>query len=250
MDAEEVIGAISESDPGLSRRKRSRISFSIAILGWLIIGSTLNTIIFSFFPLKLATPEWQLSLIAALISSSFAFLVGSILIGLAPHFSNSDNVLRNWQRTMSRLAGLFAVLLVLFIPLQFYLGLKVLNAKTNSSLEAISNLKAIAKGIAVVNSETELRMYLASLPNPPAVPEKFEAPFPDIKSRAIQNITAQINTETYNVQIGKSEALQTFLKEAIRNSSQAILWAAGFSVLANFSSNAKNPVVRFFTALL
>jgi hypothetical protein len=89
--------------------------------------------------------------------------------------------------------------MVLFIPLQFCLGLRVLNAKANSTLEAISNLKAIVKGISVVNSEPELRKYLASLPNPPAVPDKFDAPFPDIKSRAIQNITTQINIETNNI---------------------------------------------------
>jgi len=87
---------------------------------------------------------------------------------------------------------------------------------------------------------------VASLPNPPALPTKFDAPFAVIKQRAIDNIQAQINGAGNNIEIQKSLAIQLFLKEAIRNTAQAILMAAAFSVFANLSSKARNSVTRFF----
>jgi len=200
--------------------------------------------------LKLATPEWQLSLIAAFLSSGFAFLVGTVLIALALLFSPKEQVLQKWQRTVSRLSGLFAILLVLMIPLQFFLGARALKGQTISTFEAINNLKGVVKGISAVNSEPELRAYVASLPNPPALPAKFDAAFPVIKQRAIENITAQINAGTNNIEIQNSQGLQLFLKEAIRNTAHAILMAAAFSVIANLSSKSGNAVTKFFNALL
>jgi len=249
MSSEEI-GLVSESDSDRRKRLWLRTSFAVAVVGWLIIGSTLNTIIFNSFPLKLATPEWQLSLIAALLSSGFAFLVGAMLIALALLFNPKEQVLQKWQRTVSRLSGLFAILLVTMIPLQFFLGSRALNSQTINSFEAINNLKGVVKGINAVNSEPELRAYVASLPNPPALPAKFDAAFPVIKQRAIENITAQINAGTNNIEIQKSQGLQMFLKEAIRNTSQAILMAAAFSAIANLSGRSGNAVTKFFDGLL
>lgn len=173
-----------------------------------------------------------------------------MLIALALLFNPKDNLLQKWQRMVIRLSGLFAILMVLVIPLQFFLGSRALNGQTSRAFEAINNLKAIATRISAVKSEPELRVYVASLPNAPALPAKFDAAFPVIKQRAIENIKAQINAAQNNVEIQKSEALQVFLKEAIRNTAQAILMAAAFSALANLSSSNPNAVTRFFRALL
>jgi hypothetical protein len=149
-----------------------------------------------------------------------------------------------------RLAGLFAILMVLVIPLQFFLGSRALNGQTIRAFEAINNLKGIVTRISAINSEPELRVYAASLPNAPALPAKFDAAFPVIQQRAIANIKAQINAAQNNLEIQKSQALQVFLKEAIRNTAQAILMAAAFSALANLSSGTNNVVTRFFCSLL
>jgi len=81
------------------------------------------------------------------------------------------------------LCRLFAILLVLIIPFQYFLGARILKQQTISTVAAVSNLQGIAKGISAVNSEPELRSYVASLPNPPALPAKFDAAFPVIKQR-------------------------------------------------------------------
>jgi len=241
----------SVSEPNsFQHRLPVELSFILALLGRIIIGSTLNVVIFNSFPLKLATSEWQLSLIGALLNSSFALLVGLTMIVFAQCLIAEDQTLKNWQLLASRFAALFAILLVLIIPFQYFLGARILKQQTISTVAAVSNLQGIAKGISAVNSEPELRSYVASLPNPPALPAKFDAAFPVIKQRAIENISAQINAATYNSEIQKSQALQVFLKEGIRNTAQAILMAAAFSLIASTSGKASNKVTRFFTAIL
>jgi hypothetical protein len=56
-----------------SRRSllRTESSFTLALLGWLIVGSTFNGMIFNSLPIKLAMPEWQLNLISLLLSATF-----------------------------------------------------------------------------------------------------------------------------------------------------------------------------------
>jgi hypothetical protein len=73
------------SEAGLEGRilLNVKATLAIATIGWLIIGFTLNTFIFNSFPVKLATPEWQLNLIAGLLSSSTSLLIGAALVALA-----------------------------------------------------------------------------------------------------------------------------------------------------------------------
>jgi len=249
MPAVEELDLIYEPDSERRSRLNGKTAVTIAMIGWLLIAFNLNAIIFSSFPLKLATPEWQLNLIAALITASPSLLIGATLVALALVFDHSAQILKDWNLTLARAASWFAVVLVLLIPLQFFLGYRVLKNRTNSSTEAINKLKTIVKGISAVNSEAELRAYVASLPNAPTLPAKFDAAFPVIKERAIDNIKAQINAGSENTALQQSESLQVFLKEAIRNTSLAILMAAAFSALAGLHSRSTNAIARFFQSL-
>jgi hypothetical protein len=177
-------------------------------------------------------------------------LIGSTLIIVAQLLNTKEKTLQNWQLIVSRFAAWLAVLLIIIIPLQFFLGSTALKQQAIPATEAVNKLKDIAKGISNVNSESELRSYMASLPNPPALPSKFDAAFPVVKERAIQNINAQINATVNNADLQKSQALQVFLKEAVRNTAQAILMATAFSILANLSGRATNIVTRFIYSLI
>jgi hypothetical protein len=177
-------------------------------------------------------------------------LVGISLIVFAQFLNLNDQTLQHWKLMAARLAALFAVLLVLIIPLQFFLGQRIFKQQTTSTAEAVDNLQKIARRISGLNSEEQLRVYVGSLPNPISLPAKFDAAFPVIKNRAIENIKAQINAINNNVQLQKTEAFQTFLKEAIRNVAHAILMATAFSIVANLAGGAGNLVTRFLTTIL
>ena len=250
MELIEGTDLVAESSSVRRRRIRAKSSLTLGLIGWLIIGSALNAIIFGSFPLKLGTVEWQLNLIGALLSSGFSFLVGATLIVVAQLLNPKDSTLQSWQLSMSRLSAWFAILLILIIPVQYFLGSRALKNIEISAAKAIEALNTFSNKIAASNSELEMRAYVASLPNPPPLPARFDADFPVIKQRAVENIKYQINAVKTNAQSRKSEAFQLFMKEAIRNSSQAILMAAAFSTLANLSSKSENLVTRLFYELL
>ena len=98
---------------------------------------------------------------------------------------------------------------MLIIPLQFFLGQLILKLQTTSTTEAVNNLQEIARRISGFNSEEQLRAYAGSLPNPIYLPAKFDAAFPVIKNRAVENIKAQINAINNNVQLQKTASQQT-----------------------------------------
>jgi hypothetical protein len=249
MSVAEELHLIYESASEGPSRLKAKTAAAISMIGWLLIGFSLNAIIFSSFPVKLATPEWQLNLIAALISSSPSLLIGATLIALALVVNPEEQILKDWNLAVARSASWLAVVMVLIIPLQFYQGSRALKNQTNSAYEAINKLKSISKGISRLNSEADLRLFVASLPNAPRLPAKFDAAFPVIKQRAIENIQAQINAATENLELQKSQATQVFLKEAIRNTAQLILLSAAFSALAGLHARSTNAIARFFQSL-
>jgi hypothetical protein len=250
MPAVEELHLVHESESEGRSRLKAKTALVISIIGWLLIGFSLNAIIFNSFPIKLATSEWQLNLIAALISSSPSLLMGATLIALALMFNPEAQILKDWNLIVARAASWLAVVLVLVIPLQFYQGSRALKNQTNSAYEAINKLRSISKGISGLNSEAELRLFVASLPSAPRLPAKFDAAFPVIKQRAIENIQAQINAATENLELQKTQAIQVFLKEAIRNTAQLILMATALSALAGLHSRSTNAITRFFQCLL
>jgi hypothetical protein len=250
MPIADQIDDFIESDSNEHNRIMARTSRAIALIGWLLIGFNLNGVIFSSFPLKLAQPEWQLNLITKFLSISTSLLLGAMLVTLALIFNPKEQILINWNRRVTRLASLFAVALVLSIPLQFYLGSRALTNQTKSAYVRINNLKSLVKGINSTNSENDLRLYLATLPNQPKLPDKFDAPFPVIKQRAIANLQAEINTAIENAKTQKSETLQVFLAEIIRHSAQCILIAAAFSALVSLNPQSANFVTKFFDSLI
>ena len=250
MDLKEEFEQLAESDFVKRRNIRSKSSLALALLGWLIIGSALNSVIFASLPLKVAAVDWQLNLIGSLLSASFNFLIGATLIIITQLFNTKERILQNWQILVSRLAALFTILLLLFIPLQFALGSRALRQQSIPITQEINKLKGVVDKISGMNSEPELRAFLTSLPNIPALPDKFNAPFPVIKKRAIDNLKASINLATNNADLQKTQRTKTFLKEAARNTAQAILMASAFSILANLNPKASNVFTRFLGSLM
>ena len=58
--------------------------------------------IFGSFPQKLASVEWQLNLIGALLASGFSFLVGATQIVVAQLLNPNDSTLQSWHAALSQ----------------------------------------------------------------------------------------------------------------------------------------------------
>lgn len=250
MELIEEFERMAKSDTVRRRNIRTKLSYTLGILGWLIIGYALNNIIFTSLPLGLASLEWQLNFFSSFISSSFNILTGSTLIIVAQLFNTKQRSLLKWQAFVSNLAAWLAIVLLLIIPLQIFLGLRALNEQKLPTVNAINNLRGTISRINTISTEPELRAYLASIPNPPTLAYKPDAAFPASKQQAIDYIKADINVKTNAADSKNSQAVQTFMKEAVKNASQAILMATAFSVLANLSNSANNFVTRFLCSFV
>lgn len=243
----EDIHDLSQANSSKIPRLWIELSHVIAIAGWVVIASTINSMIFSALPVLLSSPEWQLSLIGTFLSSSVPLLIGSVLVCLGSALNHRDNRLKRWRNSITAFAAAFSIVLVVILPLQFYCGKRVLDRQAMQGLDEINQLKTITKGLRAVSSELELRSFVASLPNAPELPAKFDLPLPVLKAKAIESVQSRINLQSNNLVARKSQALQAFLKEAVRNTAQLILMAAAFSSLASLSSRSMNLVTRFFS---
>jgi hypothetical protein len=224
----------------------SELPTAIAVVGLLIIASALITVIFVVLPLRLGQPDWQLTFIGWLLSVSINLLIGIAMICVASLADQQSRTVEAWYQAASRFASVLAGVMLLTVPWQIYAGIGALSAQNAQARAALKDLETIQLRIRQTDSEAALRGYVGSLPNPPQLPARFDAPFAVIRQRAVENLQVQINTGITLQKQQQSERLQLFLKEALRNTIQAILMAAGFARIAQVEPGKSNPVTRMF----
>lgn len=224
-----------DQDQRLKRLYNSS-SWWLALAGWALIGSALNSILFASLPLKLSQSVWQLQLISAILTFSGFLLVGSLLVCGALLLNTGSTILNERSNLLRRFAGWFAILLFLIVPVQIYSGIKALHETEATENEAINGLRKVIQGMKATSSEAELRTFVAGLPNRPQLPARFDAPFPVIKQRALTNINAQLNTAINQLDESRQQRWEKFIGEVARNSVQAILMALAFNGIAQSRS--------------
>lgn len=213
---------------------RSSITASrwFALVGWILIGSSLSSLLFASLPVRLVDPEWQLRLISGILGSCAILLIGTLLVCGAPLLNTRNQKLLQRAQFLRLAAGWFAVLLLVVIPFQFYSAHRASGVVQSSENQAIQLVNRIIKGIKASDNEAELRSFLASLPSPPPVPAKFEAPFPEIKKRLLTNFDGRLNALNYQAGVLRAQRLEKFIADATRNSIQALLMAIAFTGIA------------------
>lgn len=225
----------SSSRGEASNRSPITASRWFALVGWVLIGSSLSSLLFAALPVRLVDPQWQLSLISAILTSSTTLLIGTLLVCGAQLLNQRSLQLQKRSQFLRIASGWFAVLLLLVIPFQFYAGHRVSGIVQASENQGVQLVKKIIRGVTASNNEAELRTFLASLPSPPPVPARFEAPFPVIKQRLLSNFDARLKALNYQAGVLRSQRLEKFIADATRNTVQALLMAIAFTGIAHES---------------
>ncbi len=215
----------------ISEKLTRQFSAFVAIAGWVLIGTSLSTILFSSLPFQLLQPEFQLRLISAILSACMALLLGSLLVCGAYVLSLEDDVLLSRARLVRTGSRWFAILLVLIIPFQLVAGIRALGQVQAAESEMLKQRRQVIQRFSIIEDELNFRAYVASLPDRPQIPEKFDAPFAVIKKRAITNLTDQYRIAEAQLQPLRSQRWQRFFGEVARNSVQAVLMALAFRAI-------------------
>jgi hypothetical protein len=159
-----------------------------------LILSAASSFIFTFFPQKLGQLVWQLNAISTLLGSSTNILIGSLLISMARLFNPNRFSAQKNAAFIHKLAGLLAVVMLILIPFNLFAGSRAIKAKEAASKISLKEWKKQPRAVQSLASEADIRSWAASLPEPPLLPEVFDAPFPVIKNRMINNLTGKVNS--------------------------------------------------------
>lgn len=195
-------------------------------VGVVLLGSFLTSLI-NAAPPRLTDPAWQLSLISLLLAGGSIALIGALLINIAHIFNTADRQIQNRAQLVRKLAPLVALGWLLLIPMQLFLGVRLINTQVNSELEEIRSFERIAKSVRDANSEFELRQALAQVPNQPPLPA-LTVPLPVAKANLLAQFQKRINTAKNNQEQVSSNRFQNWVREAFRNSLQCFLLTLGF----------------------
>lgn len=210
---------------GIAREWASGARYTYWV-GLALLGSFLTGLI-NALPPRLLDPAWQLNLIGLLLSSGGIALIGALLICLARVFDQNDRQIQKRAQLVRNLATWVALGWLLLIPLQLFLGVRLINSQGSSELGQIEAIERVAKAVRDANSEFELRKAMAQVPNQPPLPP-LTVPLPVAKANLLAQFQKTINTAKNNQDLGSSNRLQIWLKEAFRNSLQSLMLTMGF----------------------
>jgi len=229
--------------PGGERHK-SRLkpltARSLAVGALALMAASLNSLIFAILPLQLNSPDWLLRFISALLASSLQLLVGTLVLLVARLFNSRDLKLAKRVDWIERMARWWGILLLLTIPLQIYAGITTIDRQEASTDKNIAQMRRIIETFKLANDESQLRSVVASLPNPPTLPPKFDAPFPVVKDRVLTNLTARLNAAVNERSRINPQRWQSFIADAIRNAIQAALLGTAFLGITKYHDKAQN----------
>ena len=219
-----------------SRSVPKRVAQCLQVSAFLIAISSLNTFLFSLFPINGSRSTWLLAMSTSALSAATPLLISFLLIACAAGFDPNNRPITSRLKFICRASWWISLLIIILIPIQIVSGIRALQAQTQLILGEVVELKNIIKGIKATGNEAELRAFMASLPNPPNLPAKFDAPFPVIKANAITNLEATVNRALNDAETQRRNNSQTLIREYVRNAIQSLLLAAAFSMVAGLFS--------------
>jgi hypothetical protein len=219
-----------------SRSVPKRVAQCLQVSAFLIAISSLNTFLFSLFPINASRSTWLLAMSTSALSAATPLLISFLLIACAAGFDPNNRPITSRLKFICRASWWISLLIIILIPIQIVSGIRALQAQTQLILGEVVELKNIIKGIKATGNEAELRAFMASLPNPPKLPAKFDAPFPMIKANAIINLEATVNRALNDAETQRRDNSQNLIREYVRNAIQSLLLAAAFSMVAGLFS--------------
>lgn len=235
----------SESSRSSSMRNvsQSGLASSLFISGLVLLGTFANILVFSAFPLQALRPEWQLRMAGFLIANGITALLGVLFVSLSEQgLSASKSPFLGRALLIRRLAGWAAIGYIILIPLQITAGLRQLTTIAEAEKQPGIQWGKFRVRINATETEAELRALLNQIPEMPPFPDKIPGSLAALKTNLITDLDARFAARTTQLEKARSERLQNFLGEAIRNTIQCLLLAAGFSAAS--SSNRLSGLGR------
>jgi hypothetical protein len=203
----------------------------INIAGWGLNFFSLTALVFGLIPFEISNPVWQLKFYGLIIDNAAIFLVGAVLLIVAKLLNPKDPILSAHAQFVQWLSPAIALGLTLIIPLQVYSGIVGIYAQKDIEDKRLNQIRKVITGIENSPDETELRSFIARLPNPPKLPASFDSPYPTVQRLALASLKIRLSTELDQIKALDLERWQAFILESLRNSIQVLIIAMVFSAI-------------------
>jgi hypothetical protein len=210
------------------------------IVGLVIIGYGLTLLGFGSLPLALLDPAWQLRAAAALTASGPYLLIGTLLACMAKTFHQRNQVLLARVKLLRHLSLWAALVYLVFIPIQLHAGVRLLQQKTAQELQTLAQWERFRTQLKGASTEGDLRMLLASMPNPITLPDSLNMPVATLRQRILADTDSRFSAFRYQAGQDRSARWQNFLAEASSNCLKTLLIVTGFGALAQVRPGEAN----------
>jgi hypothetical protein len=147
-------------------------------------------VVLALFPLRLADRQWQLGVLANLVSNGSWILIGLVLLHLASMLEPRNRALSQRLMLWRRLAALAAVAYLLIVPLQVTITWLGVDASRNERERIISKSETQLKGYrdALMGAPnlTDLKERLGAIPGAPPLPEQASLlPYAEVRKQLL-----------------------------------------------------------------
>jgi len=147
-------------------------------------------VVLALFPLRLADRQWQLGVLANLVSNGSWILIGLVLLHLASMLEPSNRALSQRLMLWRRLAALAAVGFLLIPPLQVTITWLGVDASRNERERLISNsetqLQSYRDALMGSTNLNDLKERLGAIPGAPPLPERAsQLPYAEVRERLL-----------------------------------------------------------------
>ena len=232
---------MSPTTSARNSRESSRelqVEFAIVLhwVGVAILTYFMVELAFQAWPIALLQPAWLDVMIGFLVSRGITPLTGVLLVAAAAVLNPQSKPLANRAELLRRLASWVALGYLLLIPVQIYSGAKLLQTRNQESNQLFSQASRAAEAIRKANTPAELRRAYEQVPgNKAPLPESFPQPFPMIRERLAEAISANTKRAEYEFGNNMSSVWQRSLGLAFGNTLRMLILFLGFAAIGRRS---------------
>ncbi len=219
-----------------SREVQADFATVLHWVGVAILAYFLVELAFQAWPVALLQPAWLDVMIGFLVSRGITPLTGVLLVAAASVLNPQSKPLATRAELLRRLATWVALGYLLLIPVQIYSGVRLLQTRNQESTQLLTQASRAVEAIRKAETPAELRRAYAQVPgNKAPLPEAFPQPFPVIRERLAEAISANTKRAEYEFGNNMSSVWQRSLGLAFGNTLRMLILFLGFAAIGRRS---------------
>jgi uncharacterized integral membrane protein len=226
------------SEPMRDSPRNMELAWVVHWVGAVILGFFGVGVLYNSWPVALLKPAWMETTSNLLVQSSFAFLIGALLMASAAVLDLNNDIITKRANLVRRFASWAAIGYLLLIPVQVYAGVKLLQAQKQEQAELLSQVTAATNAIQKSTNLAELRQAYEKIPGrKPSLGTELTQPFEVVRDQIVDLIRPRIKKAENEFDTKMSSLWQKWLGSSFTNVLRLLMLSLGFAAIGRKSPN-------------